>query len=73
MAVIASAKDTVLVVSIQTGSTPAGSPILRQRSFPNIRVSAADQDIYDVATALYGLQNYPLISVRRDNRIDLTE
>jgi len=73
MAVIASAKDTVLVVSFQTGLTPAGSPILRQRSFPNVRSNAADQDIYDVATALYGLQNYPLISVRRDNRIDLAE
>ena len=73
MAVIASAKDTVLVVNFQTGLTPAGSPILRQRSFPNIRSNAADQDVYDVAMALYGLQNYPLISVRRDNRVDLAE
>jgi hypothetical protein len=73
MAVIASAKDTVLVVSIQTGLTPAGSPILRQRSLQNVRSNAADQDVYDVTKALYGLQSYPLISVRRDNRVDLAE
>lgn len=71
MAVIASEKDTVLVVSYQAGSTPEGSPILRQRSFPNVKANALDQDVYDVATALYGLQTYPLIGVRRDNRVDL--
>ena len=73
MAVIASAKDTVMVVTIQTGLTPEGSPILRQRSIANVKSGAADQDVYDVATALYGLQNYPLIGVRRDNRVDLAE
>lgn len=73
MAVTASPKETVLIVSYQTGLTPAGSPIIRQRSFPNIRSEAIDQDVYDVAVALYGLQNYPIISVRRDNRVDLAE
>lgn len=73
MAVIASPKDTVMVVTYQTGLTAQGSPILSQRSFANIQSAAADQDIYDVANALYGLQNYPLTSVRRDNRVDLAE
>ncbi len=73
MAVNANPKDTVLVVSFQTGLTPSGSPILRQRSLQHVRSDAADQDVYDVATALYGLQSYPLISVRRDNRVDLAE
>jgi len=59
MAVISSDKDS--------------SPILSQRSFPNVKSSTTDQDIYDVAVALYSLQDYSLIGVRRDNRIDLTE
>jgi len=71
MAVIASAKDSVMVVTYQTGLTPEGSPILRQRSIPNVKSDALDQDVYDVANALYGLQDYPLIGVRRDNRVDL--
>jgi len=73
MAVIATAKDTVMVVTYQMGSTPEGSPILRQRSFPNVKSGALDQDIFDVANALYGLQDYPLIGVRRDNRVDLAQ
>jgi len=71
MAVIASAKDTVMVVTFQTGLTPEGAPKLSQRSFPNVKSDALDQDVYDVASALYGLQDYALTGVRRDNRIDL--
>lgn len=72
MPVIASSKDTIMVVTFQTGLTAQGSPKLSQRSFSNVKSSALDQDIYDVAVALYGLQDYPLIEVRRDNRVDLT-
>ena len=71
MAVIATPKDTVMVVTYQTGLTAQGSPKLSQRSFANVKSEAVDQDVYDVANALYGLQDYPLISVRRDNRVDL--
>lgn len=73
MAVIASNKDTVIVVTFQTGLTPQGSPKLSQRSITNVKSSASNQDVYDVAVALYGLQDYPLIGVRRDNRVDLAE
>ena len=73
MAVIASAKDTLMVVTVQTGLTAQGSPILSQRSIANVKSTATDQEVFDVANALYGLQDYPLISVRRDNRIDLAE
>ncbi|HBV85091.1 DUF1659 domain-containing protein [Desulfosporosinus sp.] len=73
MPVISSEKDTVLVVTIQTGLTPQGSPKLSHRSIPNVKLSATDQDVYDVAVALYELQDYPLIGVRRDNRIDLAD
>ncbi|MDP4128203.1 MAG: DUF1659 domain-containing protein [Bacillota bacterium] len=73
MAVISSVKDTILVVTYQTGLTPEGAPKLSQRSFANVKADAVDQDVYDLAVALYGLQDYPLINVRRDNRFDLTE
>ncbi|SDI01019.1 DUF1659 domain-containing protein [Desulfosporosinus hippei] len=73
MAVIASNRDSVIVVTVQTGQTPEGAPILRQRSFSNVRASATDQDVYDIAVALFELQDLSLIGVRRDNRIDLIE
>ncbi|GAB6170974.1 DUF1659 domain-containing protein [Paradesulfitobacterium aromaticivorans] len=73
MAVSASARESVLVVTYQTGLSATGSPILRQRSFPNVKSSALDQDVFDVAQALYGLQEYPVTGVRRDNRFELIE
>jgi hypothetical protein len=72
MAVIASDKDSVLVVTFQTGLTPQGSPKQGQRSFPNVKLIATDQDIYDIAVAIYELQDYPIMGVRRDNRVDLS-
>ena len=71
MPVITTAKDSVLVVTYQVGLNTSGAPILRQRSFPNVLVSALDQDVFDIANALYGLQQYPLTAVRRDNRFEL--
>jgi len=45
MPVVASNKGTVMVVTFQTGLTEQGSPKLSQRSFPNVKSSAADQDV----------------------------
>jgi hypothetical protein len=73
MAVTTSAKGSVVVVTIQTGLTAQGSPKLSQRSFSNIKSTSTDQDVYDVTAALYGLQEYPLVGVRRDNRFDLAQ
>lgn len=73
MAVTTTIKDSVMIVTFQTGLTSQGSPKLNQRSFTNVKSTSSDQDVYDVAVALYGLQDYPLIGVRRDNRADLTE
>ncbi len=73
MAVLATPINSVLVVVYQVGLDDEGFPKLRQRSFPNVRSNASDQDVYDVAIALYGLQDHQLYSVRRDNRIDLIE
>lgn len=35
----------------------------------NVRAASTDQDVYDVVTALYERQDYPLIGVRRENRV----
>ena len=72
MAVISSQTDSVMVLEIQTGSTPAGGPILSSRSI-DVKAEATDQDIFDVATAMQALSDYPLISVVREDHFDLAE
>ena len=73
MAVLASPKETVMVLEVQTGMTPMGAPIISTRSYANIKTATPDQDILDVATAMQALSEDPLIYVRRDNRIDLID
>lgn len=73
MAVLATPLNSVLIVACEVGLDEQGFPKIRQRSFNNVRSNASDQDVYDVAMALFSLQEYPVYSIRRDNRIDLIE
>ena len=73
MAVLATPSETVMVLEVQTGTTTEGSPVLSTRSYPNVKSATPDQDILDVATAMQALSEDPLISVRRDNRLDLID
>jgi len=71
MAVVSTPLDSILVARYQTGISVSGSPILRQKSLAGVKSTAADQDVYDVAVALFNLLQYPLVDVRRDNRFEL--
>lgn len=71
MAVVSTPLDSVFVARYQTGVSTGGAPVIRQKTFTGIKTTASDQDVYDVASALFGLLQYPLIEVRRDNRFDL--
>ena len=73
MAVVSTPLESILVAQYQVGVNVSGSPITRQRSLAGVKASASDQDIYDIATALFELIDYPLIEVRRDDRSELTE
>lgn len=65
MAVQRVPEDSRLQLWLQTGTDEAGKPVVRAKSFANVKPDALDQDIYDVAQALAGLQTYPLVAVRR--------
>ncbi len=73
MALVSTPIGSILVAQYQVGVSGTGGPITRQRSLSGIKASAVDQDIYDVATALFDLLDYPLLQVRRDDRIELVD
>lgn len=73
MPVVSTPLDSILVARYQIGISAGGAPILRQKSLAGMKASAADQDAYDVVSTLFGLLQYPLVEVRRDNRFDLTD
>lgn len=55
----------VLRLVLQTGTDAGGNPVYRNKNLAGVKPEALDQDLYDVAQALAGLQEYPLNSVVR--------
>ncbi|MEG6523079.1 DUF1659 domain-containing protein [Desulfotomaculum sp. 1211_IL3151] len=55
----------------QQGVNHNGDPVFVNRSYSKIKVTATDQDIYDVAAVLNSLQNSPLLAVYRQDDSEL--
>ncbi len=62
-----------MVVSFQTGTTPAGAPVIRKKTLGNVRFDAAEQDVYDVAHALFSLTEHPALDVVLRKEFDLVD
>ena len=74
MAVIVVPRDSSLQLRLITGTNPlTGAPIIESKSFTKVKAAALDQDIYDVTTALVGLQKYPVDEIRAQKESQLTE
>lgn len=65
--------NSVLRLELQTGVDGNGNPVYRNRNLSNTKPTAADQDLFDVATSLAGLQEYTLSSINRSDNAQLIE
>jgi len=73
MAVIIVPRDSSLQLRMVTGTNPdTGAPVIESKTFNKIKSSAIEQDAFDVATALVGLQKYPLDEIRFEKESQLT-
>ena len=61
MAVVLNAGNSTLILHVQTGVDTNGKPTYADRNFSMVKAAAANQDVYDVAAALAGLQSHTLI------------
>lgn len=64
---------TVLRLQLQTGVDTEGNPVYRNKSLNYVNPTAADQDVFDVATALGGLQEHPVNAISRIDSARLTQ
>lgn len=62
-----------LSLRLQTGIDDEGNPVLRTRSYSGVKPSAADQDVYDVAQIIAGLQQHPVEQITRVKEEALVE
>jgi len=72
--VITIPRDSALQFRLVVGTNPiTGAPIINSKTFTKVKSAALDQDVYDTATALLGLQKYPLDEIRVEKESQLTE
>jgi len=66
--------DSSLQFRLVVGANPeTGAPIVNSKTFAKIKSTALEQDAYDVATALVGLQKYTVDEIRLEKESQLTE
>jgi len=72
--VITIPRDSALQFRLVVGTNPdTGAPIINSKTFNKIKSAALDQDAYDTATALVGLQKYTVDEIRLEKESQLTE
>ena len=72
--VITIPRDSSLQFRLVVGTNPeTGAPIINSKTFAKIKSTALEQDAYDVATALVGLQKYTVDEIRLEKESQLTE
>jgi len=67
-------RDSSLQFRLVVGTNPtSGAPIINSKSFGKVKSTTLDQDVYDTATALIGLQKYTVDEIRLGKESQLTE
>lgn len=73
MAVNTVAQDSKFKIQLDAGVDEKGKPIIKSKTFSNVKSTATNDDVYDVANSLAELQELSLISVRRIDEIEITQ
>ena len=61
MAVVTTSLGSRLQLIVQTGVDGEGNPVLKTRSYNRLKSSATDENVYDFAAIIAGLQKHPLM------------
>ena len=65
MAILNQPTSCSLKLRYQSGVNASGDPVFVNRTYTKAKVTAVDQDLYDVATAINTLQSTALLNVFR--------
>jgi hypothetical protein len=71
MAVEVNPVDSRLRLRLEVGQDAQGNPRYSTRTYSGVKTGASDQDVYDIAVMLAGLQVYPVVSIDRVNQVEL--
>jgi hypothetical protein len=64
---------TILRLKLQVGVDEQGNPVYRNRNLRYVNFEAVEQDLFDVAQSLAGMQEYTLAAVQREDNANLVQ
>ena len=73
MSVESIATGSTLRIRLETGVDQEGKPIFRNKSINNVKPDATDQELFDMAQVLTGLQRYTVAAVMRVDTAKLND
>lgn len=71
MAVTATSLTSDLILVMDNGIGASGQALSQNRTYKNVKIAATDQDIYDVAQTLIGLQSKTNNAIQRRNTVEI--
>ena len=73
MALNTMVQDSKLKLQFDGGLDEKGNTIVKSKTLSKVKSTATNDDVYEVATTLSGLQTLPLLSVRRIDEVEITQ
>lgn len=61
--------ESSMRLDLDGGLDADNKPVVKNKNFSNVKTAATPDQIYSVATALAGLQTYPLIMIKRNDSL----
>jgi hypothetical protein len=63
--------DSSMRLELDGGLDADNQPVVKYKNFSNVKTGATADQLYTVATALAGLQSYPLIMIERNDSFSI--
>ncbi len=71
MAITTTPLGSDLVLIMDNGTNASGKPLTKSRKYPDVKTGAINDDLYSVATSITGLQAKSLVSIQRQDTIEI--
>ncbi len=71
MAVVKMPQESRIGITVANGVSATGANLFKTLRFSNVKPAAVDQDLYDVASSLAGLQANSLVEIVRTDEGNL--
>ena len=66
-------QDSRLLMRNEIGENDDGEPIYRVRTLARVYSDSLDEDLWNVANAIAGLQSWPVVEIRRVDNSELLD